>query len=134
MTTDKTAGLTHAPAYDSSQDVDDSEVESIQEQTGFDVHKLAYYQELERKRSFTSKMVLMIVLFALIGTVIMLIQDNSDAMNANTAALQERLNNATMERAVVIDQLDQTDVQGTLNEILERLEAIEASISTEETE
>ena len=134
MTTDKPAGLPHAPAYDSSQDVDDSEVESIQEQTGFDVHKLAYYQELERKRSFTSKMVLMIVLFALIGTVIMLIQDNSDAMNANTAALQERLNNATMERAVVIDQLDQTDVQGTLNEILERLEAIEASISTEETE
>ena len=134
MTTDKPAGLTHAPSYDASQDVDDAQVESIQEPTGFDVHKLAYYQELERKRSFMSKMVLMIVMFALIGTVIMLIQDNSEAMNANTAALQERLNNATMERAVVIDQLDQSDLQRTLDEILERLESIESSIAIEETD
>jgi predicted P-loop ATPase/GTPase len=134
MKTDKPAGLTHAPSYDASQDVDDDQVESIQEHTGFDVHKLAYYQELERKRSFTSKMVLMIVMFALIGTVIMLIQDNSEAMNANTAALQERLNNATMERAVVIDQLDQSELQTTLDEILERLESIESSIAIEETD
>ena len=76
----------------------------------------------------------MIVMFALIGTVIMLIQDNSEAMNANTAALQERLNNATMERAVVIDQLDQSELQTTLDEILERLESIESSIAIEETD
>jgi len=129
MTTKKPAGLTHAPAYDTSQDVDDSKVETIPENSMFDVHKLAYYQELERKRSFMSKMVLMIVLFALLGTVIMLIQDNNDAMNANSAALQERLNNATMERAVVIDQLDEANAQDTLNEILARLEAIEASLA-----
>jgi predicted Holliday junction resolvase-like endonuclease len=79
-------------------------------------------------------MLLMIVMFALIGTMIMLIKNNSASMNANTAALQVRLNNATMERAVVIDQLDQSEIQATLNEILQRLEAIEASVAPDTTE
>lgn len=138
MSNKKPAGLTHAPEYDSTQDVDDSKVETIPEQVGFDVHKLAYYQELERKRAHMTKSLLFVLMFLLIAVVMILISTNSRKMTENmvsqTHQLQLRLNDATMERGVVIDQLEQANVQDTLDEILERLEAIETSISAEATD
>jgi hypothetical protein len=125
------AGLAFAPNYDSSQELDPNQAEAIQPE-GFDVHKLAYYQELERQRSFKIRAGLMAMVFAMIAANMWMVQSNRDSMIDANAQINAQLNQATSDRSVIVDQLELSDMSQHLDAISERLERIETQLVGQE--
>lgn len=126
------AGLAFAPTYDSSQELDPNKVETIQPE-GFDVHKLAYYQELERQRSFKIRAGLMAMVFAMIAANMWMVQSNRNSMVDANAQINAQLNQATSDRSVIVDQLELSDMSQHLDSISERLERIETLLGGQAT-
>ena len=58
------AGLVYAPAYDASQDMDPDDAPVVTPVRD-DVKSLAYYQDLERQRSFKLRMTLIALVCAM---------------------------------------------------------------------
>jgi hypothetical protein len=121
------AGLAFAPPYDSSQELDPKKAETLPGE-GFDVHKLAYYQELERQRSFKLRAGLIGVVFAMILANMWMVQNNRESMAAANSQINEQLNQATSDRSVIVDQLELADMSQHLDAISERLERIETHL------
>ncbi len=118
------AGLAFAPPYDASMDLDPSKVAPVRSE-GFDVHNLAYYQELERQRSFKIRIALILVLLVMIGANMWMVQNNRVSLSESNAQINQQLNQATSDRSVILDQLEMSDVRGSLQAINERLAVIE---------
>ena len=123
------AGLAFAPPYDPSNDLDPSKAVAVSTE-GFDVHKLAYYQELERQRSFKTRVLLVGLVLVLILANMWMVQSNRASMSDANAQINEQLNQATSDRSVIVDQLELGDVRTQLADIATRLERIETSLET----
>ena len=126
-TGDPPAGLSFAPAYDPSQELDPENAETVATE-GFDVHKLAYYQEQERKRAFKIRLGLMGVIFAMIVANMWMVDSNRSSMALANSQINTQLNQATSDRSVIVDQLELADVSQHLDAISERLERIETHL------
>jgi len=124
------AGLAFAPPYDPTKELDPSQAETVKPE-GFDVHQLAYYQELERQRSFKLRVGLIGVVFAMILANMWMVQNNKDSMAASNERINEQLNQATSDRSVIVDQLELADVSQHLDAISERIERIETHLGVE---
>ncbi len=124
------AGLAFAPNYDASQEMDPKQAEEIQPE-GFDVHKLAYYQELERQRNFKIRAGLLAVVFAMILANMWMVQSNQDSLADANSQMNAQLNQATKDRSVIVDQLELSDMSQHLNAISERLERIETHLGVQ---
>jgi hypothetical protein len=89
---------------------------------------LAYYQELERQRSFKLRAGLIGVVFAMILANMWMVQNNRESMAAANSQINEQLNQATSDRSVIVDQLELADMSQHLDAISERLERIETHL------
>jgi hypothetical protein len=127
---DPTAGLAFAPAYDASQELDPENAETVSGE-GFDVHKLAYYQEQERQRGFKIRIGLMGVIFAMIVANMWMVDSNRTSMAAANSQINTQLNQATSDRSVIVDQLELADVSQHLDALSERLERIETHLGVQ---
>jgi hypothetical protein len=124
------AGLAFAPTYDASQEMDPAQAEEIQPE-GFDVHKLAYYQELERQRSFKIRGGLMAMVFAMIAANMWMVRSNQGSLADANSQINAQLNQAIRDRSVIVDQLELSDMSQHLDAISERLERIETHLGIE---
>jgi hypothetical protein len=121
------AGLAFAPTYDASQEMDPKKAEEIKPE-GFDVHKLAYYQELERRRNFKIRAGLMAMVFAMILANMWMVRSNQGSLDDVNSQINTQLNQATSDRSVIVDQLELSDMSQHLDAISERLERIETHL------
>lgn len=62
---DKRAGLTYAPAYDPSTELDPSKVEPVKPQE--DLEQLQYFRQQEAKRTMVARAILLSVIFLMLG-------------------------------------------------------------------
>ncbi len=124
------AGLAFAPPYDPSEDMDPHAAAADNTDT-FDVHQLAYYQELERQRSFKTRLLLVGLVLVLIVANMWMVQSNRASMSDANAQINEQLNQATSDRSVIVDQLELGDVRTQLSDIATRLERIEQALQVQ---
>ena len=122
------AGLVYAPAYDASQDIDPDDAPVVSSVSD-DVKKLAYYQDLERQRSFKLRMTLIAMVCVMMGAIMWMVRDNRNSMLESNAQLNERLNSATTDKMVLVDLLLENDFAGQFEEISTRLATIEKSLA-----
>ena len=114
----------YAPAYDASQDMDPDDAPVVAPVRD-DVKSLAYYQDLERQRSFKLRMTLIALVCVMMIAIMWMVRDNRNSMLESTAQLNERLNSATNDKMVLVDVLLEHDFAAQFSEISARLEAIE---------
>ncbi len=88
------AGLSYAPPYDPSQELDPSKVKAVNP-SGFDVQTLEYFRDLQEKRVGARRGMLVILGFMLLGINIWLTQRNYEAVVINVD--QARLAQAEMD-------------------------------------
>jgi|GEM_PF-3022954 len=124
------AGLVYAPAYDASQDIDPDDAPIVSTSSD-DVKKLAYYQDLERQRTFKIRMSLIGLVLVMMGALMWMVRDNRNSMVESNAQLNERLNTATVDKMNLADLLIQYEIPAKFAEISERLDAIEAKLGAD---
>jgi len=115
------AGLSYAPPLRDFTEITEAG-------TNFDVRELAFYQELEKKRTFRARFTLLAIIFLMLATNILVANRNhQEAMAQNKAllsALIENLDQARLDQAQLNERVE-SRLEGMENRKLEEPEPAE---------
>ncbi len=121
---DKRAGLTYAPAYDASTELDPEKVEPVKPQE--DLEQLQYFQQQEARRTMVARAVLLSVIFLMLGA--NLLQSRQMHADVLTNLNQTRLDLVALNEA---SGNEITELNARLAELQTRVNELEAETVAE---